>query len=102
MIAKVLEEAIPHSRAKEIVVFGGDDYVKGYSEGKQSQLFLSMERFNKQPSRGRVASITPPVTVLIDDDPENIKVALKDGYRTIQFHPDSPKTLLQTPLSFAP
>jgi hypothetical protein len=26
MIAKVLEEAIPHSRAKDTVVFGGDDH----------------------------------------------------------------------------
>jgi hypothetical protein len=43
MIAKkVLEEAIPHSRAKDTVVFGGDDHVKGL-EGKQSQLFLAMD-----------------------------------------------------------
>jgi hypothetical protein len=102
MIAKVLEEAIPHSRVKEIVVFGWDDYVKGYSQGKQSQLFLAMEHFNKQqaPSRSRVAPLTPSVTVLVDDDPENIRVANNDGFKTIQFHPDSPKTLY-TPLSFA-
>jgi FMN phosphatase YigB (HAD superfamily) len=101
MIAKVLEEAIPHSRAKDIVVLGGDDHVKGYSKGKQSQLFLAMDRFNKQqaPSRGRAAPITPPRTVLIDDDPENINVAIKDGYKTIQFHPDSsPKTFLHAPI----
>jgi hypothetical protein len=97
MIAKVLEEAIPHPRARDIVVFGWDDHVKGYSKGKQSQLFLAMEHFNKQqaPSRG---PITPPFTVLVDDDPENIKVAIKDGYKTIQFHPDSPQMLLHTPL----
>jgi hypothetical protein len=101
MIAKVLEEAIPHSRAKEIVVFGGDDHVKGYSRGKQSQLFLALENFNKQqsPSRGRATPITPPFTVLVDDDSENIDVALKDGYKTIQFYPDSPpKTLLHAPI----
>jgi hypothetical protein len=101
MIAKVLEEAIPHSRAKEIVVFGGDDHVKGYSKGKQSQLFLASESFNKQqaPSRGRAAPITPRFTVLVDDDPENIDVALKDGYKTIQFYPENPpKTLLHAPI----
>jgi hypothetical protein len=101
MIAKVLEEAIPHSRAKEIVVFGGDDHVKGYSKGKQSQLLLAREHLNKQqaPSRGRAAPITPRFTVLVDDDPENIDVALKDGYKTIQFYPDSPpKTLLHAPI----
>jgi hypothetical protein len=101
MIAKVLEEAIPHSRAKGVVVFGGDDHVKGYSKGKQSQLFLAMDRFNMQqaPSRGRAAPITPPRTVLIDDDPENINVAIKDGYKTIQFYPDSrPKTFLHAPI----
>ena len=101
MIAKVLEEAIPHSRAKDIVLFGGDDHVKGYSKGKQSQLFLAMDLYNKQqaPSRGRTAPITPPRTVLIDDDPENINVAKRDGYKTIQFHPDSnPKAFLYAPI----
>jgi hypothetical protein len=42
MIAKVLEEAIPHSRAKDTVVFGGDDHVKD-TRRKQSQLFLAMD-----------------------------------------------------------
>lgn len=103
MIAKVLEKAIPHSRAKDIVIFGWDDQVKGYSKGKQSQLFLAMEHFNKQhsPSRGKVDPITPPDTVLIDDDPENIKVAIKDGYKTIQFRSDSPKSAYNI-ISFAP
>jgi FMN phosphatase YigB (HAD superfamily) len=103
MIAKVLQEAIPHSRVEDIVVFGGNDFVKGYSDGKQSQLFLAMEHFNKlqAPSRGRVVPITPSVTVLVDDDPENIRVANNDGFKTIQFHPDNPKTL-HTSLSFAP
>jgi hypothetical protein len=103
MIARVLEEAIPHSRATDIVVFGGDDYVKGYSQGKQSQLFLAMESFNKQqaPSQGRVAPITPSATVLIDDDPVNIEVAMQDGYKTIHFLPDSPKMLLRAPLTQA-
>jgi FMN phosphatase YigB (HAD superfamily) len=101
MIAKVLEDAIPHSRSKDIVVFGWDDHVKGYSKGKQSQLFLAMDRFNIQqaPSRGRATPITPRRTVLIDDDPENINVAIIDGYKTIQFHPDSlSKTLMNAPI----
>jgi hypothetical protein len=91
MIAKVLEEAIPHSRAKDTVVFGGMTTWRD-TERKQSQLFLAMDSFNKQqaPSRGR-QSITR--IVLMDDDPENINVAIKDGYNAIQFHPDSsPKT----------
>jgi hypothetical protein len=59
MIAKVLEEAIPHSRAKDTVVFGGDDHVK--DRGKQSQLFLAMDTQQAaSTSRGR-AVITPLV-----------------------------------------
>jgi hypothetical protein len=76
-----------------IPIFGGDDLVKGYSEGKQSQLFLAMQHYNddqkekkSQPTETTII-IAPSSTLLIDDDVDNIKVARNDGYQTLLYLP---------------
>jgi 6-phosphogluconolactonase/glucosamine-6-phosphate isomerase/deaminase len=102
MIERVMKEAIPHPRSTEIHVFGGDDYVEGYSKGKQSQLLLAMNSFNDQEqvkSNGRAREpIIPSATILIDDDTDNIEVALEDGYKTFAFLPDTPSSFLHMSL----
>lgn len=92
--------------AMEIPVFGGDDWVRGHTKGKQSQLLLAMEHFNTQHDLEQeeeeeeedgnnngeqqddtTTMITPTATLLIDDDAKNIHIAQKDGYWTILYGP---------------
>ncbi|CAB9526078.1 expressed unknown protein [Seminavis robusta] len=76
-----------------IPVFGGDDWVKGHSKGKQSQLKLAMQYYNNQQQQkdkdkdNNKDPITPASTLLIDDDANNIKVARKDGYQAVLYMP---------------
>jgi hypothetical protein len=69
-----------------IPIFGGDDWVKGHSKGKQSQLLLAMQHYNARKN-SQTEEITPSNTLLIDDDANNIKVARKDGYQTLLYLP---------------
>ncbi|GKY97640.1 hypothetical protein MPSEU_000722400 [Mayamaea pseudoterrestris] len=84
LIAAVLTHSIDHTDANAIPVFGDDDR----SEGKQSQLLLSMNHFNQIRSQ-RSNPITPANTLLVDDDSDNIQAAKADGYNTMHFRPGS-------------
>jgi hypothetical protein len=91
-------KAIPHSRARDTVVFGGDDHVR-ILEGKQSQLFLAMDtqQASSAISRGRPTVYSP--RVLMNDHPENINVAYKRWIQDYSIHPESsPKTFLHAPI----
>jgi hypothetical protein len=73
-----------------VPIFGRQDVVKGYSKGKQSQLLLAMKHFNDIESKKKgIVIITPRSTTLIDDDEDNIRIAQRDGYRTILYDPDN-------------
>jgi hypothetical protein len=76
----------------DIPIFGGHDRVRNHGDGKQSQLLLAMNYFNKQgmnysASKSASDRISPASTVLIDDDGRNIAIAKRDGYRTIHYDP---------------
>jgi hypothetical protein len=82
LIARVLQVALQDEAL--LPVFGGDTWVEGYTKGKQSQLYLALEHFNREQHFTDTV-ITPGGTLLIDDDPENIRVAVQDGYHTILY-----------------
>lgn len=93
LVDDVLKRSIPFatrlSGDVDIPIFGGNDRVKNYRDGKQSQLLLAMDYFNKQRNDYSSGSPrqTPASTVLVDDDGRNIAVAQSDGYRTIHYDP---------------
>ena len=68
------------------------------SEGKQGHLLRAIRDINKSHGNTNVSNET---TILIDDDKRNIKKARKDGYRTIQYDPesDNPMVLVETIIS---
>ena len=100
-----------------IPVYGREDKVDDHTRGKQSQLILAMEGFNRQNNASNNNNnnnnhpveaiqqkegetegaetpstpppmITPASTLLVDDDRTNVKIAQDDGYQTILFRPD--------------
>jgi hypothetical protein len=73
----------------DVPIFGRQDVVKGYSKGKQSQLLLAMNHFNAIESERKGFVITSRSTALIDDDKDNIRIAHRDGYRTILYDPEN-------------
>ena len=87
-ISTVLHQTIDHEHAKAIPVFGDQDRMENYDQGKQSQLLLSINHFNQMHEQ-RSNPITPRTTLLVDDDVDNIRVATADGYNTIQYTPGS-------------
>lgn len=74
--------------AADVPVFGGDIELEGYERGKQSQLISAIRFFNDKAGSGQ-QPFDAATTVLVDDDLRNIKVARKDGYRTIPYIPDA-------------
>lgn len=93
LILDVIQKAIQHDRVDSIAVFGGDDTVAGYERGKQSQLYRSIQYANQahEPAQNADHPEVPLTTILntllVDDDPANIEVAIADGYRTMQYVP---------------
>ena len=93
LIAQVLEFSMldygETTEPVQIPVFGGDNWVEDYTKGKQSQLYLALKHYNNKRHNEDADSnpliITPHATMLIDDDPENIRVAVKDGYHAILY-----------------
>lgn len=74
----------------DIPIYGGNDIVDGYMDGKQSQLYLAMEYFNQKrnATTSNNVGIAPNNTVLVDDDYDNIVTARMNGYRTIHYKPE--------------
>jgi hypothetical protein len=112
LIKRVLQLSIPndaHGQARTIPVFGGDDYLPEFENGKQSQLMLSIQHFahggqgggEGESNGGEAAgdnsntdgegklSLGPSQTLLVDDDLRNIHVARSDGYATLHYRPDA-------------
>jgi hypothetical protein len=109
LIKRVLQLSIPkdaNGQARTIPVFGGNDYLPEFENGKQSQLILSIQHFarvgqgggegesnggeaehDNDGDEGRL-SLGPSQTLLVDDDFRNIQVARSDGYATLHYRPD--------------
>jgi len=93
-IAHVLDIHFP-AFAHEIVIRGRDrtwDYVgNGMKEGKQPYMSSAAEELQAKSE----LDITRNTTLLVDDDPNNIHMALKDGVRGILLNPRKSHLLLQ-------
>mmetsp|Transcript_16264 Transcript_16264/g.19862 ORF Transcript_16264/g.19862 Transcript_16264/m.19862 type:complete len:186 (-) Transcript_16264:232-789(-) len=92
-IAQVLETHFGF--AQEIIIRGRDRSWQyegnGMMEGKQPFMASAAEElYHKFPD----LSIMKKTTLLVDDDPSNIKLALKDGVRGILFNPKKSSRLL--------
>lgn len=93
-IADVLDIHFP-AFAHEIVIRGRDrtwEYVgNGMKEGKQPFMASAAEELQAKCD----LDITRNTTLLVDDDPNNIHKALKDGVRGILLNPRKSHLLLQ-------
>lgn len=95
-IREVLENVFP-SFADIVPIRGNDgtwQYVgNGMRMGKQEHMASAAEELMAKPALG-VTDVRKNTTLLIDDDPRNIKKSLKDGTRAIWFNPLDPSRLL--------
>ena len=95
-IREVLENSFP-AIADLIPIRGNDQtwtYVgNGMKMGKQEHMASAAEELMAKPALG-VTDVRKNSTLLIDDDPRNIKKSLKDGTRAVWFNPLKPNKLL--------
>ncbi|CAM9929681.1 unnamed protein product [Ascophyllum nodosum] len=93
MISKVLKAAFPHV-ASQIPIRGDDfswDYEgRGATEGKQSHMASAVEELTQT----HAASITRASTLLIDDDVNNVQIALSQGVKSIWCDPRNPNSMI--------
>lgn len=96
VIRNVLEESFP-SIAELIVIRGNDHsweyHGNGMKKGKQEHMASAAEELIANPAQG-VTDVSKSTTLLIDDDPKNIRFSLKDGTAAIWFNPRDPNRLL--------
>lgn len=96
-IREVLETSYPKDISESIIIRGNDNtwtYVgNGMKMGKQEHMASAAEELMAKPKLG-VTDITKSTTLLIDDDPRNIKKSLKDGTRAVWFNPKEADRLL--------
>jgi hypothetical protein len=95
-IREVLDCAFP--TISELIPIRGSDgtwkYVgNGKKGGKQNRMASAAEELMAKPALG-VSDITKNTTLLIDDDPNNICISLKDGTRAVWLNPLHPNRLL--------
>merc|ERR1711966_195296 len=65
----------------------------GMRMGKQEHMASVAEELMAKPALG-VTDVRKESTLLVDDDPRNIKKCLKDGTRAVWFNPRDPYRLL--------
>ena len=95
-IRDVLEYKFPN--IVEMIVIRGNDRTweyrgNGFKMGKQQHMASAAEELVAKPALG-VTYVSKDTTLLIDDDPRNIRMSLKDGTRAIWFNPKDPNQLL--------
>eukprot|EP00578_Thalassiosira_sp_NH16_P013624 CAMPEP_0181115064 /NCGR_PEP_ID=MMETSP1071-20121207/21234_1 /TAXON_ID=35127 /ORGANISM="Thalassiosira sp., Strain NH16" /LENGTH=190 /DNA_ID=CAMNT_0023199249 /DNA_START=55 /DNA_END=627 /DNA_ORIENTATION=- len=95
-IREVLETAFP-TVAGMMPIRGNDrswTYEgSGMRLGKQEHMASAAEELMAEPRLG-VTDVRKDTTLLIDDDPRNIRKGLKDGTRAVWFNPRDPNRLL--------
>jgi hypothetical protein len=95
-IREVLE--LSFSKTADLIPIRGCDKTWSYEGsgmkfGKQQHMASVVEELHRKPALG-VGNVTKATTLLIDDDPKNIKLCLKDGVRGVWFNPLDPERLL--------
>eukprot|EP00984_Skeletonema_dohrnii_P003260 scaffold1079_cov138-Skeletonema_dohrnii-CCMP3373.AAC.3 len=95
-IREVMEYAFPN--IAELIVIRGNDktweyHGNGFKRGKQQHMASAAEELLAEQALG-VTDVTKATTLLIDDDPKNIRMSLKDRTRAIWFNPKEPNELL--------
>ena len=97
LIREVLDVAFDPDVSDAIPIRGNDrtwTYAgNGMRHGKQQHMASAAEELMARPMLG-VTDVTKGTTVLIDDDPRNIKKSLRDGTRAVWFNPMDPNRLL--------
>ena len=95
-IRDVMEYVFP-TIAELIVIRGNDNTWKyhgnGFKRGKQEHMASAAEELLTEQALG-VTDVTKATTLLIDDDPKNIRMSLNDRTRAIWFNPKRPNDLL--------
>eukprot|EP00586_Coscinodiscus_wailesii_P018299 CAMPEP_0172494806 /NCGR_PEP_ID=MMETSP1066-20121228/57445_1 /TAXON_ID=671091 /ORGANISM="Coscinodiscus wailesii, Strain CCMP2513" /LENGTH=193 /DNA_ID=CAMNT_0013266079 /DNA_START=82 /DNA_END=663 /DNA_ORIENTATION=+ len=95
-IEEVLEIVFSPAIAESIPIRGRDRSWSyngaGCKEGKQSHMASAVEELE---GRNADLEISKNTTLLIDDDPNNIKIALHDGVRAIWLNPSNSTRLLK-------
>ena len=96
-IKEVLELSFTEEMANTIPIRGCDKTWSyegsGMKSGKQMHMASVVEELHRKPMLG-VRDVTKASTLLIDDDPRNIRLCLKDGVRGVWFNPLEPERLL--------
>lgn len=97
-IREVLEYAFSESVA-DIVPIRGNDQTwtyegNGMKLGKQQHMASAAEELMAKPALGVVGTISKSTTLLIDDDPKNIRKSLEDGTRAVWINPRDPERML--------
>mmetsp|Transcript_5528 Transcript_5528/g.12074 ORF Transcript_5528/g.12074 Transcript_5528/m.12074 type:complete len:205 (+) Transcript_5528:210-824(+) len=107
-IKSVLEEGFGTELAEYIPIRGNDrtwNYEgSGMRNGKQEHMASAAEELMSRPgfeadcgggtNDGVIEDVRKDTTLLIDDDPNNIRLCLRDGTRAIWFNPKEPLGLL--------
>lgn len=96
-IREVLELSFT-SQTSDLIPIRGCDKTWSYEGsgmkcGKQQHMASVVEELHRKPYLG-VREVTKKSTLLIDDDPKNIRLCLKDGVRGVWFNPMDPERLL--------
>lgn len=96
VVRGVLDHIVGIQASHQIPIRGGDrswQYQGGGSmAGKQPHMASAVEELEHLNTDIKISKQT---TVLIDDDPKNIRYAFGDGTRAIWFNPKKPHHLLQ-------
>lgn len=95
-IRDVMEYVFPN--IADLIVIRGNDktweyHGNGFKRGKQEHMASAAEELLAEQALG-VTDVTKATTLLIDDDPKNIRMSLKDRTRAIWFNPKEPNELL--------
>jgi len=96
LVRGILDQIVGPEASQRIPIRGGDRSWKytggGSTQGKQPHMASVVEELESQHAGLR---ITRNTTLLIDDDEQNIRVALTNGVRAIWLNPEKPHLLLQ-------
>jgi FMN phosphatase YigB (HAD superfamily) len=96
-IREVLEIVFGPSLSDSIPIRGNDMTWKyagnGLRMGKQEHMASAAEELMTRPMLG-VTDVSKSTTLLIDDDPRNVKKCLKDGTRAVWLNPVDPNRFL--------
>ena len=96
LVRGILDQIVGPEVSQRIPIRGGDrswTYTGGGStQGKQPHMASAVEELE---SHHAGLHITRNTTLLIDDDEQNIRVALTNGVRAIWLNPEKPHLLLQ-------